>query len=63
MRIQDYHVLPKLRDSLSYLYLEHGKIERAQNAVEFFDRKNGRTMVPAAAMTTLMLGPGTSITH
>lgn len=63
MRIQDYHDLPKLRDSLSYLYLEHGVIERSQNAVEFFDKKSGRTMVPASALTALMLGPGTSITH
>lgn len=63
MRIQDLHELPKLRDGLSYLYLEHGKIERAQSAVEFFDKKSGRTMVPAAALALLMLGPGTSITH
>lgn len=63
MRIQDYHDLPKLRDSLSYLYLEHGKVERSQNAVEFFDKTNGRTMVPASSLTVLMLGPGTSITH
>lgn len=63
MRIQDYHDLPKLRDSLSYLYLEHGVIERSQNAVEFFDKKSGRTLVPASALTALMLGPGTSITH
>lgn len=63
MRIQDYHDLPKLRDSLSYLYLEHGKVERSQNAVEFFDKTNGRTMVPASALTVLMLGPGTSVTH
>jgi CRISPR-associated protein Cas1 len=63
MLIQDYHDLPKLRDSLSYLYLEHGRVERAQNAVEFFDAAGGRTMVPASAMTVLMLGPGTSVTH
>ncbi|OIO91388.1 MAG: subtype I-E CRISPR-associated endonuclease Cas1 [Anaerolineae bacterium CG2_30_64_16] len=63
MRIQDYHDLPKLRDSLSYLYLEHGVVERAQNAVEFFDKASGRTLIPAASLTTLMLGPGTSITH
>jgi len=63
VRIQDYHDLPRLRDSLSYLYLEHGKVERSQNAVEFFDKANGRTMVPASALTVLMLGPGTSITH
>ena len=63
MRIQDYHDLPKLRDSLSYLYLEHGRLERAQNAVEFFDDKGGRTLVPVSALTVLMLGPGTTVTH
>jgi CRISPR-associated protein Cas1 len=63
MRIQDYHDLPKLRDSLSYLYLEHGKIERDQNALEFFDKASGRTLIPVSALTVLMLGPGTSITH
>ena len=63
MRVKNLHDLPRLRDSLSYLYLEHGKIERNQNAVEFFDLASGRTLVPAAGLTTLMLGPGTSITH
>jgi CRISPR-associated protein Cas1 len=61
--MQDLHELPKLRDSLSYVYLEHGKLERTQSAVEFFDAKGGRTLVPATALTVLMLGPGTSITH
>ena len=37
--MRDLHELPKLRDGLSYLYLEHGVIERSQNAVEFFDKK------------------------
>jgi len=63
VRIRDLHDLPKLRDSLSFLYLEHGVIERSRNAIEFFDAEGGRTLVPVAALTTLMLGPGTSITH
>ena len=62
MRIRDLHELPKLRDGLSYLYLEHGKIERAHKAVEFFN-KEGRVMIPAASLAVLLLGPGTSITH
>ena len=62
MRIQDYHELPKFRDGLGYLYLERGKIEQTQRAVEFFD-KTGRTLVPVAALAVLMLGPGTAITH
>lgn len=62
MRIQDLHDLPKFRDGLSYLYLEHGRIEQAQKAIEFFD-KEGRVMVPVAALAVLLLGPGTAITH
>jgi len=60
--MHDLHTLPKLRDGLSFLYLEHGIIERAQNAIEVLNDE-GRTMVPVAALATLMLGPGTSITH
>ena len=60
--MRDLHELPKLRDSLSYLYLEHCRIEQKQKAVEMWDQE-GRTMIPAAALTVLMLGPGTSITH
>ena len=26
--MRDLHELPKLRDSMSYLYLEHGRIEQ-----------------------------------
>jgi CRISPR-associated protein Cas1 len=60
--MRDLHELPKLRDSMSYLYVEHGRIEQKYKAVEFLDEQ-GRTMIPAAALTVLMLGPGTSITH
>lgn len=62
MRNRDLHILPKVRDGLGYLYLERGKIEQSQQAVEFFD-KEGRTLIPAASLACLLLGPGTSITH
>ena len=61
--MRDLHELPKLRDGLSYLYLERGRIEQKHKAVEFVDREKGRTMIPAAALAVLLLGPGTSITH
>ncbi len=60
--MRDLHELPKLRDSLSYLYLEHCRIEQKHKAVEFVDQE-GRAMIPAAALSVLMLGPGTSVTH
>ncbi|GIV76699.1 MAG: CRISPR-associated endonuclease Cas1 2 [Litorilinea sp.] len=62
MRIQDLHELPKLRDGLSYLYLEHGRIDRRARAVEFINQE-GRVLIPVASLAVLMLGPGTSITH
>lgn len=60
--MQDLHELPKLRDSLSYLYIEHAIVDRKDSSIEFI-RKEGRTQVPVAALCVLMLGPGTSISH
>lgn len=60
--MRDLHELPKVRDSLSYLYLEHACIQQKHKAVEAVD-EDGRTMIPAAALCVLMLGPGTSVTH
>ncbi|MGE3801159.1 MAG: type I-E CRISPR-associated endonuclease Cas1e [Candidatus Kapaibacterium sp.] len=54
--------LPKIRDSLSYLYLERGRIEQTKLGIEYITIK-GSTLLPVASITTLMLGPGTSITH
>jgi CRISPR-associated protein Cas1 len=60
--VRDLHELPKLRDSMSYLYLEQVRVQQKYKAVEAID-KEGRTMIPAAALSVLMLGPGTTITH
>ena len=61
--MRDLRELPKVRDGLSYLYLEHGRVEQKYKAVEFVDKEGGCTLVPAAALGVLMLGPGTTITH
>lgn len=60
--MQDLHQLPKLRDSLSYLYVEHAILDQSQQAVEFI-QKHSRVLIPVAKLSVLMLGPGTSITH
>ncbi|MFO7169861.1 MAG: type I-E CRISPR-associated endonuclease Cas1e [Chloroflexota bacterium] len=59
---KDLHILPKVRDSWSYLYVEHSVIEQDDKAIAVFD-KEGKTPVPCAALSLLMLGPGTKITH
>ena len=60
--MQDYHLLPKLRDSLSYLYVEHAVIERSANAL-LIRQETGSTTVPVANLCLLLLAPGTNITH
>lgn len=60
--MEDLHLLPKIRDSWSYLYVEHARIDQEEKAIALVDA-GGTTPVPCAALTLLMLGPGTSITH
>jgi CRISP-associated protein Cas1 len=60
--MHDLQQLPRLTDSLSYLYVEHCVVEQKAKAIELFDQE-GRTLVPAAALTVLLLGPGTRVTH
>jgi CRISPR-associated protein Cas1 len=60
--MQDLHLLPKLRDSLTYLYVEHAVLERRDNALLVL-QETGKTAVPVADLCVLMLGPGTNVTH
>ncbi|MFH2102434.1 MAG: type I-E CRISPR-associated endonuclease Cas1e [Chloroflexota bacterium] len=61
--MQDLHELPKLRDSLSYLYVEHAVINQKDHAIEYIRQDEGRVMIPVAALGVLLLGPGTRISH
>jgi CRISPR-associated protein Cas1 len=60
--MKDLHLLPKVRDSWSYLYVEHCKVDQDDKAIALHDER-GKVPVPCAALTLLMLGPGVSITH
>ena len=62
MRIKDLHVLPKFRDGWSYLYVEHCRIDKEDQAIAIHDA-SGKVPVPCANLALLMLGPGVSITH
>lgn len=54
--------LPKNRDRISFIYFEHCRIEQDDRAIAVF-KENSKFFVPCAAISTLLLGPGTSITH
>ncbi len=59
---QNLHELPHFRDALSYVYLEHCRVEQHEYAIAAHDAE-GITPIPVAAVAVLLLGPGTSITH
>lgn len=59
---KDLHLLPKIRDSLSYLYLEHGWVDQQDQSIAFHT-KGSVVPVPVATLAVLMLGPGINITH
>jgi len=60
--ISDLAQLPRTSDSWTFLYTEKVRIERADYAIELRD-VNGRVPVPVAALSVLLLGPGSTITH
>ena len=60
--ITDLSQLPRVADGWTFLYTEMVRIERADYAIELRD-KSGRVHVPVAALSVLMLGPGSTITH
>ena len=62
MATQNFHALPKLRDSSSYLYLAYGALEQTKLGIEFIN-KTGNLLLPVANLCTIMLGPGTTVTH
>lgn len=59
---RDLHELPKLRDSISHLYIEHKIIEQNGLSIMAVD-KAGKIPIPIASLTVLMIGPGCTITH
>lgn len=60
--VLDLAQLPRVSDGWTFLYTEHARVERADYAIELVDIQ-GRVPVPVAALSVLLLGPGTTITH
>lgn len=54
--------LARVGDRVSFLYLERCTVHRDDNAITATDA-DGVTHVPSATIGTLLLGPGTRVTH
>lgn len=62
MQKPELRELPVISDRYTFLYLEHCKINREDGAITARDL-SGTVHIPAAAVSVLLLGPGTEITH
>lgn len=60
--MNDLRSLPKVRDSLTYLYVERCRIDQDAKAIALHDQR-GKVQVPCASLNLLLLGPGTTLTH
>lgn len=54
--------LGRISDRISFIYLEHAKINRQNSAIKVIDEK-GTVFIPVAIVSVLLLGPGVDVTH
>lgn len=55
--------LPQVSDKYPFLYLERGRLEIDDSSVKWIDCEGNLVRLPVATINTLLLGPGTSVTH
>jgi CRISPR-associated protein Cas1 len=55
--------LPQIKDKYPFLYLERGRLEIDDSSVKWIDCEANVIRLPIATISTILLGPGTSVTH
>ena len=58
----ELQALPQIRDRMTFLYFEHCKLNRQDSAITVKDEQ-GIIHIPAASISVLLLGPGTTVSH
>lgn len=54
--------LPRISDRITFIYVEHAKINRHDSAITVIDSR-GTVKIPVAIIGALLLGPGTDVSH
>lgn len=57
------NTLPQVSDRYPFIYLERGRLEIDDSSVKWIDSEGNLVRLPVAMLNTVLLGPGTSITH
>ncbi len=55
--------LPQVKDKYPFVYLERGRLEVDDSSVKWIDSEGQVIPLPVATLNTLLLGPGTTVTH
>lgn len=55
--------LPQVRDKYPFIYLERGRLEVDDSSIKWIDFEANVVALPVATLNTLLLGPGTTVTH
>jgi CRISPR-associated protein Cas1 len=55
--------LPQVKDKYPFVYLERGRIEIDDSSIRWIDSDGLVLPIPVATINTLLLGPGTTVTH
>ena len=55
--------LTRVADKYPFIYLERGRLEIDDSSVKWIDSEGNLVRLPIATINTVLLGPGTSITH
>ena len=55
--------LPQVKDKYPFIYLERGRLEIDDSSIKWIDSDANVVPLPVATLNTLLLGPGTTITH
>lgn len=55
--------LPQIKDRYPGIYLERGRLEVDDSSVKWIDSEGSVVRLPCATIASILLGPGTSITH
>lgn len=58
----ELQALPQIADRMTFIYLEHCKLNRQDGAITVIDEK-GIANIPSGMISVLLLGPGTDISH
>ena len=58
----DIQDLPQIADRMTFIYLDHCKINRQDSAITVLDDR-GIVHIPSAVISVLLLGPGTHVSH